>query len=239
VKNRSDLTEARKNIQPTLWQKFFFLGGVSLSPTPQTTVELDRRDEVYRVRCEEQSDEKVILEYIERCGEQALTAKWVLEKIRFARTILDSDFSTLEQMFAALDPTPPMVYVSEPNGLPIQRDVAIAKIRKLASSFLRAIGPALANVGSGPRSILDTKARIKNRREQNYKHGTVRNYHKTAERLVKKIEREESYLRKRGKSPEQAKKQAKDFVLAEWKETTLAKNQLGILAIVKEILAGN
>lgn len=185
MRKRFDLTEKRNAIEPTLFEKLFSAGGVPLSPTSQRSAELERRSEEYRVRCEEQADEKVVIEYIEDCGERALAAEWVQEKIHFARMVLAKDFSTLERTFAALDPSPPIIYALEPNGSPVSRDVAIKRLRKRAQVFLYAIGRALANVGSGRDKELSPEEAKQKKRESTKKSKRVLD---EAKRLAKSCE---------------------------------------------------
>jgi hypothetical protein len=151
VRKQSDLAEARKPIEQTFLVNFLYAHR-GLRPNPQVAAELERLKEEYRTRCEDRQDINALVQYIEVCGEHALAAKWVQDRIAHTRWILKPDFPEWARLFAVRLKCPPETYLFDPNEPPLSVNDAkafIAKMREDARDILYRIGPALANVGSG------------------------------------------------------------------------------------------
>src|SRR4051794_40023250 len=78
VRSKSELAELRKPVELDFRSRFFYAHNLPFRPDLSVVSNLLSYSETYRVRCEEQRDINALYEFIEICGEQALTAKWVL-----------------------------------------------------------------------------------------------------------------------------------------------------------------
>jgi hypothetical protein len=243
VRSKTELAEARKPLELDFENRFLYAHNRPFTPDLPVISNLLSYSEKCRIRCDEQGDVDALYEFIAICGEQALRAGWVLNRIKHARWCLSPDLLLKAKHFASKHHCPRGTYLFYADQGPLSEEDAQAFVKKLqdvARNVFYRIGRALANVqGSGSETALSPEDRQEHRQKSNRQAGAKRSHHKTAKRLAEKIKKEAEWLVKRkGMEQKTARREAERVVVGEWRSNTTAKNQNSILAILKEELAG-